>query len=132
MSNEHDNQSLQDALSQLSQKSDVLSDEVKQAKKSRDDFYGFAPADQHRFKRQETVIEAFNRSVEMLIAVFRRSRFDEFALFISSPIKMITVSLVSGFFRGIGFVGGILFLGYLAYHLLPQDFLTVLLKFFQS
>ena len=54
-------------------------------------------------------ISEFRKSVFLLGKIFEKSRFDELALFIAEPTRILVLNLLIGFLRGVGFFLGIVF-----------------------
>ncbi len=123
----------QDALSQaiqnLSHKKKVISED---ALKAREEFDRLHEEDQEAQAQQSkwwenrlALVDQFTVSVRLLGNIFKQSSFDELALFVSNPIRLMLVNFGIGIFRGMGFACGLLLvlsvIGYLVLQSLPQD-----------
>jgi len=111
---------LTQAIEKLSLKKDVLTAKAVEAKREYDHVKRdlTSKLDENQLiKKQLATIEEFNDSVNLLKSIFQASRFDELALFITNPIKVLGVNLFVGVVRGLGFAIGVLvvaaILGYL-------------------
>lgn len=75
------------------------------------------------------LIREFEESVNLLSLIFSKSSFDELALLIANPVRMLTLNLMIGVMRGVGFaIGGSMiafFLLYLVKESLPPHFLVL-------
>lgn len=78
------------------------------------------------WQKRLALVEEFTESVRLLTAVFQASAFDELALFISSPSRILLVNFLIGILRGIGFAMGFLFVvvivAYMIKQSLPHDY----------
>lgn len=119
--------SLSQAIENLSRKRHVLSDEAIKAGQDRH-ILETSP----QFKRKASVIEEFNHSVQLLVSVFKESNFDELAMFVAHPSRVLIVNFFIGVMRGLGFLTGILllimFLAYVFQHQLPSQIIPLLLR----
>ncbi|MFC1752622.1 hypothetical protein ACFL96_04420 [Thermoproteota archaeon] len=71
-------------------------------------------------------VKEFNNSIKLLNAIFKSSRFDEFAIFISNPGKTLLLNLSIGIIRGIGFAIGLLLIAALILYLMGTSLPIVL------
>jgi len=125
-------QTLADAIQNLSsKKKHVLSEDAIRAageiEDSKEDaFFGNSSK---WWQKRLAIVEEFQESIRLLTAIFQASGFDEFAAFISNPLRVMLVNLCIGVLRGVGFGIGFLIVislvGYLFVQSLPSD---VLLK----
>lgn len=101
---------LREAIENLSAKRSAISEEALKAKHVRDEQTGgmIPPGQQSQFNKNTLLIESFNRSVTHLGLIFKKSHFDELALTLSNPVKLLTYQFFIGFMRGLGFVMAIL------------------------
>jgi hypothetical protein len=126
-----DPKSISEAIQGLAGKKHVVSEEAKTARKE------LGKKDkQHNDKtsialqKKLALVQEFEESVNLLSIIFQRSRFDEFVAFISNPTKMLTINLLIGLLRGIGFAVGfiliVVFVGYLIKQSIPPQYLELI------
>lgn len=130
MSLEEDNLSLTEAIQRLSsKKKQVVSEDAIKAKEELDSIrHGEQPFDNKRTKKQFYIIEEFTHSVRLLSSIFKRTQFDQLALFITHPSRVLVLNFFIGILRGMGFmIGVLLVLGICIYFLFPQIDVTPLL-----
>ncbi len=96
--------SLAKTIENLSHKSHVISDEAKKAKQDLLNRGNLKEINEQKW----LLMESFSHSVDMLSTVFKKSHFDELALLISNPSRMMILNLMIGLIRGIGFATGII------------------------
>ncbi len=97
-------ESLAKTIENLSHKSHVISEEAKKAKQDL-----LARGTLKEINEQKwQLMESFSHSVDMLTTIFKKSHFDELALLISNPSRMMILNLLIGLIRGIGFCTGII------------------------
>ena len=109
---DHDN--LKQSLDNLSDKRDVLSESAIRAKKDFDLYK------ENESKKQIQTVgyrDDFTDSVRILSSIFEQSKFDEMAIFISNPSRVLGLNLFIGIIRGIGFALGILMISLLLLYL---------------
>jgi hypothetical protein len=99
-------ESLSDAIQRLAQKKQhVVTPAAIEAKKeldmTREEGQYTKP-----LQRKMDIIHEFDESIRLLSLIFQKSRFDEMAVFLSNPAKIIGMNFFAGIFRGIGFVIG--------------------------
>lgn len=124
MSFEEDNLSLTEAIQRLSsKKKQVVSEDALKAKEDLDSQkQGDLPFDSKRTRKQFYIIEEFTHSVRLLSSIFKRTQFDQLALFITHPARVLVLNFFIGILRGMGFMIGILLvLGIAVYFLLPPS-----------
>lgn len=126
MAQSHDE--LAAAIANLSQKKQVISEEALKAKQEFDqkkEDFNFGQ-DNRKFIKQLGIVDEFNVSVKLLSSIFQSSNFDELALFIASPTRVLLVNFFIGILRGLGFAIGFLmimiFVAYLIKISLPPDY----------
>jgi len=100
MSNE-----INDAIKGLSDKQHVVSDEAKKAQAQRD---MLKLESSKQFSKNVSIIEEFSNSVKLLGNIFQRSNFDEVALVIANPSRILLINFFIGFVRGLGFILGLI------------------------
>ena len=102
---------LREIIDNLSSKKHLLTEEALKAKASFDQFKEDAPftggISKHS-KKKVRPVEEFNENVQLLLAVFKHSKFDEFIYLLSNPSKLFAIQLLIGIIRGIGFSVGVL------------------------
>jgi hypothetical protein len=121
---------LAEAIANLAQKKQVISEEALKAKQEFDqkkDELGYGlDLGNKKFMKQLGIVDEFNTSVKLLASIFQSSNFDELALFIASPTRVLLVNFFIGILRGLGFALGFLivfvFLAYLIKLSLPPDY----------
>ena len=136
-----DEEALSQAIQNLAYtKKHTISDDALKAKASFEQHYdaqegGGAQTTRWWQKRLEIIAE-FRESVKLLVSVFQASSFDELALFISRPSRVLVINFCIGILRGIGFaLGFFLVAGILVYLIresLPPGFFTHLLILLRS
>jgi|GEM_PF-5739197 len=104
--------SLSDAIENLSsKKKHVVSDEALRAKEEymavKHEFQNQYDSSK-KFNKKLSVIEEFNYSVTLLISIFEKTNFDELALFIAHPTRVLVLNFCIGILRGMGFAIGLL------------------------
>ena len=97
-------ETLQSALENLSGKQHVISDE---AKKARANLQQITPESRQVQKKIQTIDE-FNKSVQLLMSIFKESNFDELAIMIAHPTRVFLINFMIGICRGLGFMIGAL------------------------
>ncbi|MGE4169340.1 MAG: DUF5665 domain-containing protein [Candidatus Margulisiibacteriota bacterium] len=115
---------LREALENLSKKRHLLTDEAIKAKDNYDKIKApEAPAStsEKQFKKNLAVLEEFNDSVHMLSSIFRKSKFDELALFLSQPGRVFIINFFIGIVRGVGFAVGCLMITFLMAYLVKES-----------
>lgn len=108
------NQTLSSAIKNLSQKKNIISDEANRAKELLQAQQGDV------FKKNLSVIDEFNQSISLLTAIFKQSNFDELAMFISHPGRVLIINFFIGILRGIGFMIGMISVIILFIYLITQ------------
>ncbi|MBT6119973.1 hypothetical protein HOH45_00740 [bacterium] len=109
---DHDN--LKQSLDNLSDKRDVLSESAIRAKK---DFDLYKEIESKKQIQTVGYRDDFTDSVRILSSIFEQSKFDEMAIFISNPSRVLGLNLFIGIIRGIGFALGILMISLLLLYL---------------
>lgn len=108
---------LKEAIDNISKKKHVISSEATYAKEiinSNKDLDHQETKEQ--FEKQQELIKEFNTSINLLMKVFKQSRFDEVMGFIAEPYKLILINSIIAFFRGMFFaLGFILVVSFVAY-----------------
>ena len=119
---EEDNISLTEAIQRLSsKKKHVVSEDALKAKEDLDSIRQEQPFDNKRTRKQFYIIEEFTHSVRLLSSIFRRTQFDQLALFITHPGRVLVLNFFIGILRGMGFmVGLLLVIAISVYFLFPQ------------
>jgi len=106
-----ENRELSDAIQKLSKKKHTVSSKAKLAREELADFQ-YESMDEFsggkKLKKRFTMLDEFNKSVKFLSAVFKHSNFDELALFVSRPGRVLVLNFFIGIMRGIGFAIGFL------------------------
>ena len=113
---ERDQQVLEDTLNELAEKKhDFISEEALEAKIKFDEVkdeletQDLSFDDEDDFNRSTIDIDSFNDNVKLLMAVFKKSKFEEFIYLLGKPNRLYVIQLLMGFFKGAGFVLGALF-----------------------
>lgn len=115
---EKDQQQLEATLNELAEnKHDFISEEALEAKVKFDEVKGsletqnlnFADEDEE-FQHSFMDIDAFNDNVKLLLSVFKQSKFEEFIHLLGRPQRLYAIQLFMGFFKGAGFVLGVIFI----------------------
>ena len=99
------------AIENLSRKKHVLSEEAVRAKQEYDLVKEEMEAKYSQnmaLSKRLSVLEEFNDSVKLLSTIFEASKFDELALFMSNPTRLLILNLFIGIVRGIGFFVGLI------------------------
>lgn len=132
-----DDELLEHAIKNVSKRRHVLSDGAKKARHDYDDLSeraSFEPMDNDSLPAVDTVSE-FNESVRILISIFEASKFDELAIFISYPSRILILNLFIGILRGMGFFIGFGLVGFIVLYLFKTSipsFSEYLSLFFNS
>lgn len=93
---------LQKAIENLSQKKHVVSEEAIRAKEQvGQDHY----AEQ---SKTQALMSEFNRSIRILVDVFKESNFDALFLLVSQPTRLLLMNFFIGLLKGMGFAVGVL------------------------
>jgi hypothetical protein len=95
---------INDAIQGLSKKQHVVSDEAKKAQAQRD---MMKLESSKQFNKNVSIIDEFSNSVKLLGNIFQRSNFDEVALVIANPSRILLLNFFIGFVRGLGFCLGL-------------------------
>ncbi len=106
-----DPKSLQEAIENLSSKKHVISDAALQARQS-------SAQQTSGFDKNHAVLNEFNQSIKLLMSIFRESNFDQFLVLAGKPGRLMTLQLVMGLVRGVGFTLGVVVLGTIAAYVL--------------
>ena len=118
-----DDKLLEHAIKNVSKRRHVLSDGAKKARKDYEDLSersSMETMDEDALPAIDTVSE-FNESVRILISIFEASKFDELAIFISYPSRILILNLFIGILRGMGFFIGFGLVGFLVLYLLKTS-----------
>lgn len=102
---------LKRAIENLSKKKHVINEDALKAKEEQLSL----PKDSlttHHLNSQRLMMNEFNKSIRLLMTVFKESNFDEMALIVTNPWRVFVLNFCIGLLRGIGFVVGILILFY--------------------
>lgn len=102
-------ESLKQAIQNLSNKRHVISKEALDAKKRADDHaraLGREAASDS--KTQNLLLQEFNQSIRLLMSVFKESNFDDMALVVTNPWRIFTLNFCIGVLRGLGFCLGVI------------------------
>ena len=138
---------IQKAIEKLATKRHVINPEALKAKEAldaevsqpsehpKDDLISLDQSYVHQSQKMSPmVIEEFNRSVGILISVFRQSSFDSLVVLLANPFRMMVLNLLIGILRGLGFAIGLVlvfgFLAYLFFSYFPLPLFHYYLKFF--
>lgn len=138
---------IQKAIEKLATKRHVINPEALKAKEAldaevsqsseypKDDLISLDQSYVHQSQKMSPmVIEEFNRSVGILISVFRQSSFDSLVVLLANPFRMMVLNLLIGILRGLGFAIGLIlvfgFLAYLFFSYFPLPLFHYYLKFF--
>jgi len=93
---------LQKAIENLSQKQHVVSDEAIRAKQQ-------VGQDHHiQLSKTQALMSEFNRSIRILVDVFKESNFDDLFLLVSQPTRLLLMNFFIGLLKGMGFAIGVL------------------------
>ena len=115
-------ESLQNAIDHLAQKKHVVSEEVMKAKQDRDHQKEMSNKD---VGRQLSLMAEFNRSINMLMQIFDKSRFDEIVGLAARPERLFILNFCMGLLKGIGFALGLVMMLGLALYWLGPTFKTL-------
>ncbi len=115
---EQDQQQLEDTLNQLAEKKhDFISEEAIEGKARFDEVKASLDAqeinfddDEDDFQSSMMDVDSFNDNVKLLLAVFKQSKFEEFIHLLGRPQRLYAIQLFMGFFKGAGFVLGVIFI----------------------
>lgn len=102
---------LKRAIENLSKKKHVINEDALKAKEEQLSL----PKDSsttHHLNSQRLMMNEFNKSIRLLMTVFKESNFDEMALMVTNPWRVFVLNFCIGLLRGIGFLVGILILFY--------------------
>ena len=125
--------SLDETIDNLSQRTEFLTEEALEAKLNYDHVRDTLDSPGEDFDDVMTKslgeIDTFNDNVRVLLSVFYKSKFDEFLILLANPHRVLTLDFFSGFFKGMGFfLGGLFILFLLAYCLRDTVFLYALIR----
>ena len=115
---------LKDAIDKISGKKHVISKDALEAKQEMDEvkkYTGGMRENTHDLYKRFSVIEEFDKSIQLLIRIFHQSSFDEMAYFISCPSKVMVINLLIGIIRGIGFAVGVSFIVFFLMYLIKAS-----------
>ncbi len=107
-------QELKEAIQNISKKNHVVTEEARYAKDVlfSDEKTEIARS-QQELEKKEQLIQEFNVSIKLLMNIFKQSQFDYVMGFLSNPISLILINMVVSFFRGAGFLLGIIAVAYI-------------------
>ena len=91
---------LEKAIQKLSQKSHLVSEEALRASELNEGGQDLI--------KQRYLISEFNRSIRILMGVFRDSNFDQMIVLISQPFRLFMINFLLGFIKGMGVAVGII------------------------
>ncbi len=121
---------ISEAIQKISQRRHVISAEARRAKEELDQRQPVA--EPIRIKKTSAkklaVIEEFNKSIKLLTSIFEESNFDDLAMFISHPGRILIINFFIGILRGIGFAVGVLLIIFLLTFLIRTSVSPALLK----
>ena len=80
-------------------------------------------------KRYADLMAEFNVSIQLLMRIFKESKFDSVLGFVGNPLRLMVLNLMMGIFRGIGFVFGVLVVSYVFYRVYEDGFLRLFSAF---
>ena len=92
---------LKKAIENLSQKSHVISDNALQARSN-------YTQGNNAIIKQQFLLSEFNRSIRILMGVFRDSNFDKMLVLASKPFQLFILNFILGLLKGAGAMVGIL------------------------
>jgi len=123
---------LADAIDNVQEKKHVLNAEAVHAKKEfdliKESLVEDDDDDGNAYDRTESSshIDEINGNIKLLAAIFQKSNFDEYLYTITHPGRLFVINLINGFFRGMGFLIGLILIAFLLYYLvldaLPADY----------
>ena len=118
---------LKETLDNLSGRKHVISDEAVYAKQFLDEQQALSNQTLlDQFSKQQSLVGEFNTSIQLLMQIFKQSKFDSVLGLAVNPSRMLLLNFCIGIFRGLGFcVGMLLFLG-LFFYFFGHVFLTLL------
>ena len=107
-------QELKEAIQNISKKNHVVTEEARYAKDVlfSDEKTEIARS-QQELEKKEQLIQEFNVSIKLLMNIFKQSQFDYVMGFLSNPIRLILINMMVAFFRGAGFLLGIIAVAYI-------------------
>ena len=112
---------LKKAIENLSQKKHVINEGALRAKEDLDNPAGAANHTSHYLHKQQLMMDEFNKSIRLLMSVFKESNFDDMALMVTNPWRVFVLIFCIGILRGLGFMIGIIiilyFISYLGHDL---------------
>lgn len=98
---------LKEAIENISKKKHVISSEATYAKEvinsNKEQVQEEA---KHSLERQQLLLNEFNTSIQLLMKIFKQSRFDEVLGFVAEPYKLILINSIIAFFKGLFFALG--------------------------
>ena len=107
---------LKQRLDNLSFKRHVIADEAQTVKDSLDFQEQSESSNQFQdYTQNEKQIQELNTSLNLLLEVFKRTKFDDFLLFSAKPARMFALNFYSGVIYGLGFAIGICIIGLLIF-----------------
>ncbi len=119
-----DDYSLAEAIQQLSsKKKQVVSEGALSAKADLDASKEGQdlPSEGRRVRKNMDIVEEFTASVRLLVSIFKRTQFDQLALFITNPTRVLILNFFIGILRGIGFtIGVMMVMGVVGFFLFPD------------
>ena len=96
--------SVQDAIDRLSTKKHMVTPEAVRAQHSLSQVNEDLAM---QTKKHLSALTEFDKSIRVLMSVFRESRFEEMVLLLAQPAKLFLLNLLVGVVRGVGFAIGL-------------------------
>jgi hypothetical protein len=116
-------QSIKDKLNDMSSKQNVLSQEALFAKAvTEEDMFQREEEEKIRQDKQALLMQEFNRSINMLMHIFKVSNFDAVMGMATAPARLLILNFFVAFIRGVGFAFGVLIMALLVHIYLPGYF----------
>ncbi|RAP37284.1 hypothetical protein DID80_04000 [Candidatus Marinamargulisbacteria bacterium SCGC AAA071-K20] len=103
---------LKKAIENLSQKKHVINEGALKAKETLENGEGTVNHTSHHMHKQSLMMDEFNKSIRLLMSVFKESNFDDMALMVTNPWRVFILNFCIGILRGLGFMIGLVVIVY--------------------
>ena len=114
------------AIDNISKKKHVISSEATYAKEILNNNKSIQDFDiKNSIEKQNKLLKEFNVSINLLMNIFKQSRFDQVMGFVAHPSRLIVINFVLAIVRGIGFAIGFLLISIFIFKYL-KDYLVFL------
>ena len=106
---------VKNVLDNIQSKQEFVSEEAKRAKLNMSGSSNYYEDQAISFQKQEQLLKEFNVSIQLLMRLFKASKFDEVMSLVARPGRLMFMNFMIGLVRGLGFVFSVSILAFFAY-----------------